>query len=526
MSDGKDQGFDARELGYKVELWVYDLSHGMARAMSAQILGKQIDLIPHTGVVVYGSEYYYGGGIQAAYPGTTAAGTPVEKITLGVTSIPQKIFHEYLRGVSNKYTPQTYNLITNNCNNFSDDVAKFLLDKTIPTHITGLPQEAMSTPLGQMMRPMLESMQHQMGGAVPWGSAPLNLPPINNNAQMEEIPEGQASKDIEDAKKEIEKAKSNANSTSVTTTNGCYPDLKSNGTTSSHQPTSPPTLHHHQTLHLKTLKMEAKMFLQKDPDYSKFVALVKTYNKKIQTKAASAALTPEVITALDKIKADLGNPSVSIPESLEGALYDAIASWPAKLLFPVLCVYQAVLLRPEGRARLATKFGKLLPKLLALLDESAKAPTQMATLCLFCNLLHESSMCHTLIHHEDFLEAVVSAIESKSDLVRFPAARVALNLAIAFPKDGGADGVMMLGSILPTAVLEEKNYDIAYFMTLALGQLVFCNDDAVEVVSAMDFRAAPVAASFAKHKKKAKLTTLAHEVDLLLEAGGEIEELD
>ena len=37
-----------------VKLHVYDLSHGMAASMSMQFLGIQLDIVPHTGVVVYG----------------------------------------------------------------------------------------------------------------------------------------------------------------------------------------------------------------------------------------------------------------------------------------------------------------------------------------------------------------------------------------------------------------------------------------------------------------------------------------
>jgi len=48
-------------------LHLYDLSMGMARSLSAAIVGTQIDLIPHTGIVVYGNEYFYGGGIQVRH---------------------------------------------------------------------------------------------------------------------------------------------------------------------------------------------------------------------------------------------------------------------------------------------------------------------------------------------------------------------------------------------------------------------------------------------------------------------------
>ena len=60
-----------------VEVHVYDLSNGLARVMSQSVVGKQVDIIPHTGVVVdWGGgkklEYFFGGGICV-----TAAGKSV-----------------------------------------------------------------------------------------------------------------------------------------------------------------------------------------------------------------------------------------------------------------------------------------------------------------------------------------------------------------------------------------------------------------------------------------------------------------
>ena len=37
---------------------------GMARQLSMGFLGRQIEGIWHTGIVVYGREYFFGGGIQ------------------------------------------------------------------------------------------------------------------------------------------------------------------------------------------------------------------------------------------------------------------------------------------------------------------------------------------------------------------------------------------------------------------------------------------------------------------------------
>jgi hypothetical protein len=46
-----------------LQLYVYDLSQGMARTLSLALTGKQIDAIYHTSVTVFGLETYYGQGL-------------------------------------------------------------------------------------------------------------------------------------------------------------------------------------------------------------------------------------------------------------------------------------------------------------------------------------------------------------------------------------------------------------------------------------------------------------------------------
>jgi len=52
----------------KVVILLYDISNGMARSLSPMFLGKLIEGIWHTGLVVYGNEYYYGGGVCVGTP--------------------------------------------------------------------------------------------------------------------------------------------------------------------------------------------------------------------------------------------------------------------------------------------------------------------------------------------------------------------------------------------------------------------------------------------------------------------------
>lgn len=104
----------------------------------------------HTGVVVYGNEYYFGGGIQHVPAGKSLYGTPVRVVDLGTTHLPKDVFESYLQEISHRYTEQTYSLLTHNCNNFSNEVAQFLVGSSIPDYILDLPKEVMNSPGGAL----------------------------------------------------------------------------------------------------------------------------------------------------------------------------------------------------------------------------------------------------------------------------------------------------------------------------------------------------------------------------------------
>ncbi|KAK1265925.1 hypothetical protein QJS04_geneDACA000022 [Acorus gramineus] len=164
------------EEGHKVTLNVYDLSQGLARQISTTFLGKAIEAIWHTGIVVYGNEYYFGGGIQQAPVGTTPYGRPMKVVDLGITHVPKELFEEYLQEISPRYTAETYSLLHHNCNNFSNEVAQFLVGTTIPDYIIQLPNEVMSSPMGPLILPMIQQLETTMrAGAVP--QAPQFRPP-------------------------------------------------------------------------------------------------------------------------------------------------------------------------------------------------------------------------------------------------------------------------------------------------------------------------------------------------------------
>ncbi|PAA71280.1 hypothetical protein BOX15_Mlig012558g1 [Macrostomum lignano] len=148
----------------EVKLYIYDISQGLAKSLSPMFLGKQIDGIWHTSIVVFGHEYFFGSdGIQFCLPSGTVLGEPLEVHNLGRTEMPKEVLDELLADLSrDRFHGSRYNLLRHNCNNFSDELAQFLTGQGIPARITGLPAEVLSTPFGAQLEQMLSSMQMQL----------------------------------------------------------------------------------------------------------------------------------------------------------------------------------------------------------------------------------------------------------------------------------------------------------------------------------------------------------------------------
>ncbi|KAF7616217.1 thioredoxin [Aspergillus flavus] len=170
-----------------IELYVYDLSKGLARQWSLPLTGTHIDAIYHTAIVLNGVEYYFGHGIQTAYPGSTHHGQPMEKVHLGQTELPLDVISEYIESLGEIYTPESYDLFLHNCNNFTQDLAMFLLGKSIPDYIRNLPQTFLSTPFGQMIKPQIEAALRPVTQApstdVP-SQPPAQIQPANKVIQV------------------------------------------------------------------------------------------------------------------------------------------------------------------------------------------------------------------------------------------------------------------------------------------------------------------------------------------------------
>lgn len=191
---------------WEVQLAVYDLSQGMARGLSAQFLGPAhaIEIIPHTGVVVYGREYFFGAGIQSEPPDLFRRNTrmyPIQVISLGNTSVSRTEFESWCSNMmlSGRYSAAAYDLLSRNCNNFSHDAALqgLQLSAGVPQWILDIPGRFLSSPMGQMVRPMLQNMQltnvegaQVIGVPAAVSSTPLSNPWANIPSTKENIPSG------------------------------------------------------------------------------------------------------------------------------------------------------------------------------------------------------------------------------------------------------------------------------------------------------------------------------------------------
>eukprot|EP00796_Vickermania_ingenoplastis_P008443 gene8443-5921_t len=142
-----------------VYLYRYDLSKGMVRSLAPLLLGRPLEGIWHTSIVVFGAEFYFGGqeSVMRTAPETTHYGVPNKKELLGTTAKTETEFlawiEEQKRGT---FGPDHYDILQNNCNDFTQAAAQFLMGKNIPEDVRKLIPELMASPLGQIIGPVLQ----------------------------------------------------------------------------------------------------------------------------------------------------------------------------------------------------------------------------------------------------------------------------------------------------------------------------------------------------------------------------------
>jgi hypothetical protein len=111
------------------------------------------------------------------------------------------------------YSGSNYNLLKHNCNTFSEDLCQFLCGSSIPKYILDLPQELLSTPIGQSLAPLIESLSARTDGSTNFSfepqitaASPRSPSPdlIEINTQIEQI-RAQSNAIEESRKKSLDK---------------------------------------------------------------------------------------------------------------------------------------------------------------------------------------------------------------------------------------------------------------------------------------------------------------------------------
>ncbi|CAF3446102.1 unnamed protein product [Rotaria socialis] len=170
-----------------VKLYIYDISYGLASSLGSTLLGKQIDGVWHTGVGVYGREYLFGSsGVSYTAPEEIhrqGLAPKPKSVDLGQTKKTLAEIHTWVlqKGTTN-FRGHQYDLLDWNCNNFSDEFTKYLLNSTtslIPEEILELPRFVKTTPLGRMLLSFLNkdpiSAAQQTGNNNNFVDSPMHI---------------------------------------------------------------------------------------------------------------------------------------------------------------------------------------------------------------------------------------------------------------------------------------------------------------------------------------------------------------
>lgn len=142
----------------EVRLHMYDLSRG-AGSQVRWLLGDDLQKLWHTGVVAFDKEYFFSSDTIFDLPGKTSFGEPTEVITLGYTFWSQDELHDFIvSDLKPIFHRDTYDVINNNCNHFSDRLSLYLAGRHLPEDILLQSKRLMDLVSVRTARPLLNWM--------------------------------------------------------------------------------------------------------------------------------------------------------------------------------------------------------------------------------------------------------------------------------------------------------------------------------------------------------------------------------
>jgi len=154
---------------------MYDLTGGLAAQFSEQFLGRHVEAVWHTSVVVHGREWWFGSGVSDAEPGRSHFGAPHRVLSLGSTRRSRAELEERVRvWRATTFALGTYQLLAHNCNTFSAELTAFLGTPGVPREVLELPALVLASPLAPMLAPLLEPLSQAVNGQAALQAAPLS----------------------------------------------------------------------------------------------------------------------------------------------------------------------------------------------------------------------------------------------------------------------------------------------------------------------------------------------------------------
>ena len=386
-----------------------------------------------------------------------------------------------------------------NCNNFSHEAVKFLTSHDMPAYITGLPEEALSSPLGAMLRPMIANMENQfkqqqgggMGGAIPWSADLLSLPPLDARPDRYHSQSEVEAQKAAEAQRLSEQAKpiAGASTTILSPTTSDHPH------------------HPHASLGLTSVSSSSKPLLSADKKTSAFWALIKTYNKKVpeavQLTEDDRKLLEHLTDALGK-DAELSKGDEDRGERLFQRLID---EWSVEQIFPVLGLLRVFVLRASVAAFYEDKADEFVGSMLSFVPTAegaaataAPMAAQAMALCVVANLFHRPSFAAQLSTSSALLSACRSLLSSPHQTVRVMAATILYSLSLCVPKDD-SDDLIELTALLAERSTDEADAEVVWRELLALGHLMYGNSAIALLASSLEWSGEEVTKRFAGNTK-------------------------
>lgn len=145
-----------------VLLYQYDLTNGLAKTIVKFMTGKDMEAVWHTSIVVFGKEYFYGGGICSGQPKKTPYGLPIKESVFGKTTKTKEELSKFLKEISDDFNYENYHVFKHNCNHFTNEVCKFLCGKPLPDEILSQEKLLDGTEFGKWLLPKLEKMSEKI----------------------------------------------------------------------------------------------------------------------------------------------------------------------------------------------------------------------------------------------------------------------------------------------------------------------------------------------------------------------------